>query len=62
MTGFSIGNDCPFPAIVLAGRERIATEFLTKETANEVADLVHGEVISIKYKVTQEIKRKWVGV
>ncbi|MGX5507205.1 hypothetical protein ACWKTL_23285 [Bacillus toyonensis] len=60
VTDFAVGYDCPFPIINLTGSEGIAKKIIKEEIANEVANLVNGEVVPIKYKVTQEVTHKWV--
>ncbi|MFD6509385.1 hypothetical protein [Bacillus sp. NPDC060175] len=60
VSSFAVGYDCPFPVIDLAGSEGIATKIIDEETAKQVANLVNGEVIPIKYKVTPEVTHKWV--
>ncbi|MGE7787491.1 hypothetical protein ACQKMX_27700 [Bacillus cereus] len=57
---FTVGYDCPFPVIDLAGSEGIAKAIESKEKAEEIADLINGELVPIKYRVTQEVMRKWV--
>lgn len=50
----------PFPVIDLAGSEGIAKTIESKEKAEEIADLINGELVPIKYRVTQEVMHKWV--
>ncbi|KLA06170.1 MULTISPECIES: hypothetical protein [Enterobacteriaceae] len=62
VSSFSVGYDCPFPVIDLAGSEGIAKKFDSEEKAKEIAYLVNGELVPVKYKVTQEVTHKWVEV
>ncbi|MEC2390237.1 hypothetical protein BK709_04805 [Bacillus thuringiensis serovar shandongiensis] len=62
VSSFSVGYDCPFPVIDLAGSEGIAKKFDSEEKAKEIADLVNGELVPIKYKVKQEVSYKWTEV
>ncbi|MFE5392535.1 hypothetical protein [Bacillus thuringiensis] len=57
---FTVGYDCPFPIIDLAGSEGIAKIIESKEKAEEIADLINGVLVPIKYRVTQEVMHKWV--
>ncbi|MEK4501813.1 hypothetical protein [Bacillus sp. FSL R12-0069] len=59
---FTVGYDCPFPVIDLAGSEGIAKTIESKEKAEEIADLINGVLVPIKYRVTQEVMHKWVEV
>ncbi|PGX01657.1 hypothetical protein COE40_19000 [Bacillus cereus] len=60
VTGFDIGYDGPFPVMDLAGSKEIAKKFDSEEKAKEIAYLINGELVPIKYKVTQEVTHKWV--
>ncbi|MFK4480612.1 MULTISPECIES: hypothetical protein [Bacillus] len=44
---FSVGYDCLFPAINLAGSEGIAKKSDSEEKAKEIGDLVNGELVPI---------------
>ncbi|MBL3848170.1 hypothetical protein V4483_25500 [Bacillus paranthracis] len=60
VSGFTVGYDCPFPVVDLAGSEAIAKKIDNEGKAKEIADLVNGVLVPIKYKVTQEVTHKWV--
>lgn len=60
ISSFTVGYDCPFPVIDLAGSEGIAKTIESKEKAEEIADLINGVLVPIKYRVTQEVMHKWV--
>ncbi|MCU5095038.1 hypothetical protein [Bacillus wiedmannii] len=60
VSSFAVGYDCPFPVVDLAGSEEIAKTIESKEKAEEIADLINGVLVPIKYRVTQEVMHKWV--
>lgn len=60
VTNFDIGYDGPFPVMDLAGSKDIATKIINEEIARKVTNLVNGEVVPIKYIVTEKVTHKWV--